>query len=156
MLGSFRLKESGAVSAAVAAGAASPMSYGDQEQTTRKKKRNRKKPTVSVDRWWLFDTGCPYDLTSYKHPANTNNPVPAETSIMLDTVQGLAVVDQVVEVQMKIGNHQFDMTPYVLRTLPMSGSWKPHHRRRLRILVATVRQGCYFDHARHEVHGALD
>ena len=54
-------------------------------------------------RWYIVDSGCPYDLTSLNNPVNLDrSPQPAETTICLDTVCGEAAGNLVIPTQVAL------------------------------------------------------
>ena len=79
-------------------------------------------PAPAADRWWLVDTGCPYDLTSIDNPANIMNPIPAEEPIDLDTANNEVRGDVQVPIQMQfLANGRTvpeDIAPYGLAETP--------------------------------------
>ena len=69
----------------------------------------------SPDRWWLVDTGCPYDLTSLSNPANVHPPIAGE-GINLNTANGDANCEVQIPIQVGLptetGIVPEDMFPY--------------------------------------------
>ena len=55
-----------------------------------------------IGRWWLIDTGCPYDLAGIEG-ADENNIEEREVTVELDTAKGLAEVNMVVPTQIQLG-----------------------------------------------------
>ena len=124
-LGSFRLVYREFPGPNVAAAAGSPSAWLDGPSATDLSdgpECTTDEP-VLADRWWLVDTGCPYDLTSLDNPANVNEPVQAKRAIKLDTANDEINPDMQVPIQVALpidtgGYVPLDMKPYGVAKSP--------------------------------------